>query len=422
MGVHEPTRHALRTRPALATSTRVFPILFVSFVAVGCMPLHVRRENARITALCEVEGTVTGAERGDAPLIVTLVHDDRAEPEIETSAVLYRGTRFHFYAERGMYSLFAFVDENRNLRHDEGESAGWYGRQVMLQEGKLRAPVELELKTGPLERASPYHPRYDEIVTLNDEVVSEGLAKKGMWSPADFRAITEDRLFLMEPFDAKKTPVIFVHGIGGHPDDMRAMIEKLDRTRFQPWLFWFASGKRFAVSAQSLTTVLDEFRVLHDFDDVVVVAQSVGGLVAREAVATMQQRPHQYTVNALITMSTPWGGHAMAQSGLDLSLMVLPAWHDMAIGSQFQQNLLATSIPQVRHYLFFSYGSGSNLGDDGSVALSSELELSMQRRAVEVIGFPETHMGIITNADSLNRFSEVLSAIRDHVATGPQGR
>jgi hypothetical protein len=100
------------------------------------------------------------------------------------------------------------------------------------------------------------------------------------------------------------------------------------------------------------------------------------------------------------------------------SPMVLPAWHDIAPASPFQQHQVATTIPAVRHYLFFSYGPGNDVdSEDGSVALNSELDLNMQRNAAEVLGFPESHMGIITNADAQKRFSEVLSAIREEVAS-----
>jgi hypothetical protein len=98
--------------------------------------------------------------------------------------------------------------------------------------------------------------------------------------------------------------------------------------------------------------------------------------------------------------------------------MVLPAWHDIAPNSAFQLHTTSTPIPAVKHYLFFSYGPGNDTdSEDGSVALNSELELNMQRGAAEVLGFPESHMGIITNPDALARFYEVLSAAREEVAS-----
>jgi hypothetical protein len=140
-------------------------------------------------------------------------------------------------------------------------------------------------------------------------------------------------------------------------------------------------------------------------------------MVAREAVSMLQDKDHRFGVSALITLSTPWGGHSKASYSMRLSPLVLPAWHDIAPQSEFQQRMVSTPIPAVRHYLFFSYGPGTDSDSyDGSVALNSELELNMQRGAAEVLGFPESHMGIITNTDVLNRFGEVLSAVREEVA------
>src|SRR6185436_7401919 len=142
----------------------------------------------------------------------------------------------------------------------------------------------------------------------------------------------------------------------------------------------------------------------------------VGGLVARDGIAQLQGRDHRFSVAALVTFSTPWAGHGMAESGTSISPMTVPAWYDMAEGSEFQKRIIATAIPDVPHYLFFSYGKGSSIGDDGTVALNSELELTMQRRAAEVIGFSEMHMGIVQAKESLDHFNEVLGKVGDRIA------
>jgi pimeloyl-ACP methyl ester carboxylesterase len=393
----------------------------------GCNLIQVRRANEKLAALAEVEGVVklpAGATEGDKPIIVLLLREDAPTERVQSSVVLYKPGLFHFFGDEGKYKLFAFVDENSNLSFDEGELAGYYGgataTELELFETRPTNGLEIALAPG-IHPAVPYYPKHDQVVTLDDERVSKIRAAKGMWSASDFLDdYGEDKLYLMEPFDPNKLPVVFVHGIGGTPSDMTALIEKVDRTRFQPWLFWYGSGKRLDACAQSLRQVLDEFRVLHEFSNIVIVAQSVGGLVARDAVAMLQDRDHKFNVAGLLTLSTPWGGHSKADLGVRISLLVLPAWFDIVPESTFQQRLLSTPVPGVRHYLFFSYGTANDHeGNDGSVALSSELNLTMQRNAVEVLGFPETHMGIITNPDAVTRFGEVLSTVRDQVASTP---
>ncbi len=387
----------------------------------GCGLVKVRQGNARLAALGEIEGQVkSSAIESDAPIIVVLLNEDAKVERVQSTVVMYKPGPFRFVAEAGHYKLFAFRDENKNLSFDEGEQAGYFGAPTPFEllEEKPTTGLEISLIAG-VHPAVPYFPHHDEVVTLEDPRLVKFRAATGMWSPADFvDDYGEDTLYLMEPFDPVKLPVVFVHGIGGQPCDMQALIDGLDRTRFQPWLFWYGSGKRLEASAQSLNMVLDQFRILHDFSSVVVVGQSVGGLVARQAVSMLQDRDHRYSVAGLITLSTPWEGHSKADWGVKVSLLVLPAWHDMVPDSAFQKRLLATPVPGVRHYLFFSYGPGDeHEGDDGSVSLASELNLTMQRQAVEVLGFPETHMGIITNPDARARFNEVLSTVRDQVAS-----
>lgn len=384
--------------------------------STGCAFVSIRHENVRLAHLTEVRGDLSApASVANGTPLVVVVRRLHAPPEqVQATAVLYRSGPFRFLLEPASYSLFAFADENKNLRFDEGEPSGPTAERNLTLEVD-EAPVhglDLALTPGGPRPMAPFAPEHSTVVRLDEDRLSRGNGSKGMWAPGDFLAKNgDDVLYFLEPYDPTKMPVVFVHGIGGCPQDLQPFIEKLDRTRFQPWLFWYASGKRLAASAQSLRRVLDEARVVHDFERVVVVAQSVGGLVAREGVSMLQEGDHRFSVEALVTLSTPWRGHEMADLGVSVSLLVLPAWYDIQPDSDFQRRQLATNLQGVRHYLFFSYGRDGN--GDGSVALSSELDLGMQRQATEVLGFPETHMGIVTNVDALRRFEEVLTHVRE---------
>jgi hypothetical protein len=415
VGVEHPSPHQMTSR----TLTLVL-ILAQS----ACIGFKVRNQNAALGPLAEFEGSVSTGEiavEPGRPIIVLLVREDGEKPHVESSAVLYRPGPYHFFANEGRYSVFAFADLNSNLSIDEGEPRAVSSKQLLLHEGKLHSSVDLTLRDGAGITAVDWHPKHDETITIEDNRLRERMGRKGHWAPAEWRIESgDDRLFLMEPFDPNRIPIVFVPGVGGTPDDMKAVIASLDHSRYQVWLFWYASGMRMSLSAQSLKSVLDEYRVLHDFSNLVVVSQCVGGMVARDAVAQMQEVEHPYSVAALVTFSTPWAGHNMARSGTSISPMTVPAWYDMTEGSEFQKHIIATALPQVPHYMFFSYGKGSDVGDDGTVALTSELDLTMQRRATEVIGFSETHMGIVTNKESLDHFNEILTKVQQQVAARHQ--
>lgn len=416
---------AMNSRLTPTSMFRLAPVLVLTLTQLACIGFRVRAQNAELGPLAEFEGTLSTGDLSldaETPLVMLLVREDDAlrdeepKPHVQVTNVLYRPGPYHFYANAGRYSVFAFADLNRNLKADDGEPRAVAAKQLLLREGKLSTSVDLTLSNDPLP-AVAWEPQLDETITINDERLRERMGRKGGWAPGEWRRENgDDRLYLMEPFDPNRIPIVFVHGTGGTPDDMKFLIKSVDRTRYQVWLFWYASGMRMNISAQSLKAKLDEYRVLHDFSNVVVVSQCVGGLVARDAVVQLQDRDHRFTVAALVTFSTPWSGHGMAESGTTISPMTVPAWYDMKEGSEFQKKAIATAIPTVPHYLFFSYGKGSDVGHDGTVSLTSELELNMQRRATEIIGFSETHMGVVENPEPLAVFGDVLGRIRDRVA------
>jgi hypothetical protein len=132
-----------------------------------------------------------------------------------------------------------------------------------------------------------------------------------------------------------------------------------------------------------------------------VVAHSMGGLVARAFVASVAARPDHSYVGELVTLSTPFGGHEAAQKGVDHAPVVVPCWLDLAAGSPFLLSLRTPLPKAVPHHLFFSYIGGST-GDgptDGTVSMRSMLVPEIQQEATQVRGFAETHDTIVTSAD-----------------------
>ena len=75
-------------------------------------------------------------------------------------------------------------------------------------------------------------------------------------------------------------------------------------------------------------------------------------------------------------------------------------------------NDLFRSLPSETEYdLFFSYRSDAALSaeaNDGTVAVSSELSKPMQRQAVHVMGFDETHTSILESAEVAEEVNAAL--------------
>ena len=98
---------------------------------------------------------------------------------------------------------------------------------------------------------------------------------------------TRARLIRLQPFDPKRTPVVFVHGLASGPLFWTPMINNLladpdIRRRYQFWLFWYPTGYPFPYSAVQLRKELDSVRhVFPESKQVILIGHSLGGLVVR---------------------------------------------------------------------------------------------------------------------------------------------
>jgi pimeloyl-ACP methyl ester carboxylesterase len=100
-------------------------------------------------------------------------------------------------------------------------------------------------------------------------------------------------LFLLQPYDAEKIPVIFVHGLMSAPITWVALINDLLadpelRQRCQFWFFRYPTGNPVLLSASLLRDTLGEaYRVLDPsdshpaMDHMVICGHSMGGLLTR---------------------------------------------------------------------------------------------------------------------------------------------
>jgi hypothetical protein len=100
-------------------------------------------------------------------------------------------------------------------------------------------------------------------------------------------------LYMLEPFDPTKIPVVMVHGFWSSPmtwtemfNDLRAV--KSIRDNYQFWFYLYPSGQPFWFSARQMRTDLQEARQSLDpghssraLAQMVLVGHSMGGLVSR---------------------------------------------------------------------------------------------------------------------------------------------
>ena len=121
----------------------------------------------------------------------------------------------------------------------------------------------------------------------------------GVLFPSEYNGRTG--IFLLDPYEPGKIPVVFVHGLMSSPEawdnamnDLRGDPEL--RKRYQFWMFFYstgnpilASGARFRKSLNDLRAELDPERKDPAFDRMVLIGHSMGGLLSRLAIASSGQ-------------------------------------------------------------------------------------------------------------------------------------
>jgi triacylglycerol esterase/lipase EstA (alpha/beta hydrolase family) len=110
------------------------------------------------------------------------------------------------------------------------------------------------------------------------------------------------RIEMYRPFQSRKVPVVFIHGLWGSPRNWDQMVEVLEadpevRSRYQFWTFRYASGDSIPYSAHLLRQSLRKARRVFDpdgtdkaFDRMVVVGHSLGGILAKMMVQNSGSR------------------------------------------------------------------------------------------------------------------------------------
>jgi len=152
----------------------------------------------------------------------------------------------------------------------ENTTAQWRGRTVPL-ESDITTPLAYHLKD----------PLLNGRVLSTATILDASLADK------------IHGLYMLEPFDPSKIPVVMVHGLWSSPvtwaqmfNDLRAIPEI--HSNYQFWFYSYSSGQPFVVSASEMRKDLNNIRRELDsgndsqaLDQMVVVGHSMGGLISR---------------------------------------------------------------------------------------------------------------------------------------------
>ncbi|MDF2458762.1 MAG: hypothetical protein K0S79_1178 [Nitrospira sp.] len=421
------------------------------FSLTGCVFHDVRTQQSKMETFCRIGGSVTTEHDQARPILVGLVrHAGGAleEPQnwhLVDHFVLESSGRWMFRAGPATYGLVAFEDINADSVYQPGEPfLAINQRQLVTCDGgnthfdlALVIPAEGRSRLGgaidfmkfqartvraQLQQSLGAATAYGVVVALNDPRFSADHAANSLWKPYDFIFDVGPGVYFLEPYDARKIPVLFVHGINGTPVNFRVLIEHLDRTKYQPWLYYYPSGVHLSGLADHLDQTMKKLQLHHGFTQYHVIAHSMGGLVSRGFLLRNQAGESRARVALYITISTPWAGHKAAQAGVDYAPAVVYVWNDMAPRSAYLTDLFFSThngapmhrpLPSgTRHHLLFGFKhSGTAVGEcsDGTVTLASQLYPGAQEDAIRLHGFDETHMSILDSVETSRLVNRLLS-------------
>ena len=423
----------------------------VILLLTGCVFRDVRTQQSKMETYCRISGSVIAQQETTAPMLVGLLRhnggvlDDPKNWSLVDHFVLESPGRWMFRAGPGTYGLVAFVDVNVDrvyqpgepfLRVDTGQlvtcdavHAQTELALVIPTEGRSRVEGELDFMkfqarstSAQLKQSLGAATAYGVVTTLDDPRFSEANATNSMWRPYDFIFDVGAGVYFLEPYDTKKIPVLFVHGINGTPINFRYLVEHLDRTKYQPWLYYYPSGVRLSGLAEHLDQTMKNLQLQHGFKQYHVIAHSMGGLVSRGFLLRNQSGHSRAHIPLYITISTPWAGHKAAESGVKYAPAVVYVWNDMVPQSAYLTDLFFSNhdggpvhrpLPAgIQHHLLFGYkhpGSMSSECNDSTVTLASQLYAGAQEDAIRLYGFDETHMGILDSMETSRLVNRLLN-------------
>lgn len=363
----------------------------------------------------------------DGPVLVAAVSDRYQQREIVATRIIRSPTaHYAIFLPEGEYDIYVYADLDKSGSFETKELVGRTlpGKPATVQKKKV---VDAILAQGPAIMIDINHPLKSDISmnarvavsnykyeSLDDEFFDPSYGTLGIYRPTEFLTHTQGSLFALEDYDPEKIMIIFVHGVEGTPRDWKYLVDGLDREHFQPWFYYYPSGLPLEKLGSLLAHAIKFFNEFPDYKlkRLVIVAHSMGGLVARSAIDNLCRKGTPPYLKMYISMSSPYGGIEEAKSGLKSAPVVVPSWRDVATDSIFLKNIYERDMPDdVPFHMFFGYRNKSGASGDGTITLRSQLDSRVHLKAVKTYGFDTTHVGILNDEAVKQEFCRLLLTV-----------
>ncbi len=204
---------------------------------------------------------------------------------------LYQEGRLHSdKLDYGMTALLDFRRQEVRLVVRDPLASDW------VRLGERTVPLAADFSVGPAMLLVRFRPQRLGLIR--------------MLRPERFAHTA--RLIRLQPYDPRRIPVIFIHGLQDTPASWAPVINGLRadpviNRNYQLWVFSYPSGYPFPYSADLLRNELDRIdQTYPDHRGIVLVGHSMGGLISRLTVtnsgyhiwdAYFQKRPAELPMN-----------------------------------------------------------------------------------------------------------------------------
>jgi pimeloyl-ACP methyl ester carboxylesterase len=426
-------------------------VLVLAVISSGCVFMEVQRQQEMSRQFVRIEGRVSMAGPvipGPRVVVLIRMHSDGSDDgDVVDHYSRMRDGRFYFVVtDPGRYVVLAFHDRNGDLTYDPDESGidSSKAEVLSLAAGETREGIELVILPGgritvdgpaditaltarsakeQLGASIGQLTSFGEIFELGDARFGAESGKLGLWRPLDFVFEVRPGVYFTEPHDPNRIPVLFIHGMTGHPNEFEYLVEQLDASMFQPCFYFYPSGASLRSIVNHLEQVVTQLKAQLGFRRLFVVAHSMGGLLGRGLIFANEEANDDELMPLFVSLSTPWGGHEAAQAGVENAPVVVDSWRDMAPDSAFQRDLIYEDpdsrehirrLPgHVSHHLLFGYKRNeASLGasSDEVITIVSQLHPAVQGAAEEVFGIDATHTGILKSAATARKLNGILES------------
>jgi pimeloyl-ACP methyl ester carboxylesterase len=406
------------------------------FITMGCTLIKSKMDIDHVSEFTVIVGRVDARFLKHGQPIIVVARSMSKGKENTHYTVLHDSGEYELLVEKGEYYLFAYLDKNSNLVYDPGEPAGQHenpkivkalaggvvhDNDVIIPAKGRKIEIPYGFKISAVKPKRLYSRQAGAVVNLDDDLFSEEIGAEGFWEPGSFFHKFGGNIYFMEKYDPNKIPILFIHGAGGTPRGWRYFVDHIDRTRYQPWFFYYPTGSRIDGMSYLLFWKLLNLQTKYKFNKLYITAHSLGGLVARSFIVNYGPRfPY---VRLFVSLSTPWGGDKMAEYGVHQSPVVVPSWRDMQPDGDFIKSLYRMKMPEyVRFYMFYGYRGNRNPfqhNNDGTMRLTSILDFRPQSEAKMNYAFHEDHASIAYSEEVLKQYNAILSEYDEKPSAKP---